>query len=122
MKIGAPAFEISTLDLQDKRVKLADYRGKSIVIRFWSSTCKTCVDEMPALDTLYKKYKEKGLTELAVNIGDSREIIESFVRERNIAFPVLLDPVAIPAGKDGVRAVPATFQKELDKGKLISLY
>ncbi|MBZ0154639.1 MAG: TlpA family protein disulfide reductase [Alphaproteobacteria bacterium] len=109
LKIGLPAPEISALDLQDKRVRLADYRGKSIVIRFWSSTCKACVDELPAMDTLYKRYKAEGLVVLAVNIGDSKETVETFIRERNLTFPVLLDSVAITAGKYGVHAVPTTF-------------
>ena len=62
-----------------------------------------------AKDTQYKRYKAEGLVELAVNIGDSKETVETFIRERNLTFPVLLDSVAITAGKYGVHAVPTTF-------------
>jgi len=108
-KIGESAPEISALDLNNQTVKLSDFRGKVVVLRFWSSGCRACVAEMPIIDKFSKRYKERGLAVLAINMGDSRESVEKFVRDLKISYPVLLDPLLIAAKKYGVKAVPTIF-------------
>lgn len=109
LQIGAQAPEFSALDLNDKTVKLSDFKGKVVVLRFWSSGCLGCVAEMPLLDELSKRYTGKGLVVLAVNVADPKEKVERAVRDLNISYPVLLDPVRIAAVKYRVSAVPTTF-------------
>jgi len=109
MQIGLEAPEISVLDLNDRTVKLSDFRGKVVVLRFWTSGCKSCVTEMPVLDGLYKKYKDKGMEILAINMGDSKKSVEKFVADMKISYPALLDPISIAAQKYGVKAAPTTF-------------
>lgn len=108
-KIGESAPEISALELNNQTVKLSDFRGKVTVLRFWSSGCRACVDEMPVIDKFSKRYSGKGLIILAVNMGESKESVENFVKDLNISYPVLLDPALIAAKKYGVKAVPTTF-------------
>lgn len=109
LNMGMNAPEISVLDLNDKVVKLSDFRGKVIVLRFWSSACKACVNEMPVIDNIGKKYSGKGMVILAVNIGESKETVERFAKKLNVSYPVLLDPLHIAAKKYGVIGVPTTF-------------
>jgi len=108
-KIGSQAPQISVLDLHDGTVKLSDFRGKVIVLRFWATGCKACVAEMPALDKFRRKYSENDLVVLGINMGGSRELVEAFAKGLKITYPVLLDPVMIAAKKYSVRAVPTTF-------------
>ena len=108
-KPGESAPEITVLDLGDKPVKLSDFKGKVVILRFWTSGCKMCIAGMPVLDDFYKKNKDRGLVVLAVNKGDTREQIEKFVRELKISYPVLLDPLSITAQKYKVKAAPVTF-------------
>ena len=108
-KPGESAPEISVLDLGDRPVKLSDFKGKVVVLRFWTSGCKLCTAGMPVLDDFYKRHKERGVVVLAVNKGDTREIAEKFVRELKISYPVLLDPLSITAQKYKVTAAPVTF-------------
>jgi cytochrome c biogenesis protein CcmG, thiol:disulfide interchange protein DsbE len=108
-KIGSPAPQISVLDLHDATVKLSDFRGKVIVLRFWATGCKACVAEMPVLDRFRKKYSEHDLAVLGVNIGGSKEPVEAFAKGLNISYPLLLDPAMIAANKYSVRTVPTTF-------------
>ena len=108
-KIGESAPEISAVDLNDQTVKLSDFRGKVIVVRFWSAGCKACLDEMPVIDAFSKRHKDKGLAVLAVNRGESKEWVEKFVIRLNISYPVLLDPAAIASKKYSVTTVPTTF-------------
>jgi peroxiredoxin len=108
-EVGASAPEISVLDLNERTVKLSDFRGQVVVLRFWSTGCKACVAAMPALDQFSADYREKGVAVVAVDLGDAREQVEAFARELNLSYPLLLDPLKIAAGKYGVRAVPTTF-------------
>lgn len=108
-KSGSQAPPISVLDLHDETVKLSDFKGKVIVLRFWEIGCKACVAEMPLLDRFRKKYSENDLAVLGVNIGGSKEQVNAFAKELNISYPVLLDPALIAAKKYSVRTVPTTF-------------
>jgi len=107
-KSGSKAPQISVLDLHDATVKLSDFKGKVVVLRFWATGCKACVAEMPLLDGFRKKYSENDLAVLGVNVGGSKELVEAFAKGLNITFPVLYDPAMIAAKKYGIRSVPTT--------------
>ncbi len=108
-KSGSKAPQISVLDLHDATVKLSDFKGKVVVLRFWATGCKACVAEMPLLDGFRKKYSENDLAVLGVNVGGSKELVEAFAKGLNITFPVLYDPAMIAAKKYGIRSVPTTY-------------
>lgn len=108
-KLGAAAPEISVLDLSDRTVKLSDFRGKPVVLRFWMTGCSACVAGMPKLDGFSKSYRERGLVVLAINMGNSKPLVEAFAKGLKLSYPVLLDPALIAAKKYGVTAVPTTF-------------
>jgi len=108
-KPGAPAPQISVLDLQDATVKLSDFKGKVVVLRFWATGCKSCVAAMPVLDTYRKKYPEQDLAVLGINVGGSKELVAAFAKGLNISYPLLLDPAMIASKKYEIRTVPTTF-------------
>lgn len=109
MKLGETAPEISALDLNDKTVKLSEFRGKVVVLRFWITGCKACVAEMPLIDEISKRYAERGLAVLALNMGDSKDKVEYFAKTLNLSYPVLLDPAKIAVGKYSIRSAPTTI-------------
>jgi thiol-disulfide isomerase/thioredoxin len=108
-KVGSKAPQISVLDLNNSTVKLSDFKGKVIVLRFWATGCKSCVAAMPVLDTFRKKYSEHELAVLGVNVGGSKELVEAFAKGLKLTYPVLLDQAGIAGKKYAVRAVPSTF-------------
>jgi thiol-disulfide isomerase/thioredoxin len=108
-KTGTPTPEISVLDLENRTAKLVDYKGKVVVLRFWATGCKACVEGMPKLDTYRKRYADKDLAVLAINIGGSREMVEAFAKGLKLTYPVLLDPQSIASKKYEVRSVPTIF-------------
>jgi peroxiredoxin len=105
---AAPAFALS--DINGKTWNFPeDLKGKVVAIRFWADWCKSCAEEMPVIEKVYNKYKDKGLVVLAVNIGQERDAVVKFVNGIKISYPVLLDPRAMVTKRYGVTGLPITF-------------
>ncbi|MFC1582386.1 TlpA family protein disulfide reductase [Planctomycetota bacterium] len=66
----APAFKLP--DLQGGPVDSADFKGDLILVNFWGSWCKSCCDEMPALEAAYQKYKDRGFQLVAIAVEFDR--------------------------------------------------
>jgi thiol-disulfide isomerase/thioredoxin len=77
-------------DLAGSPHKLSDYKGKTILVSFWASWCRPCIEEMPSLVKLKEKYKDN-LEILAVDVGEEATTIKKFTGEMNINFPLLQD-------------------------------
>src|SRR5262249_34574499 len=67
--VGRPASEIEAVDLEGKSVKLADYRGKVIVLDFWATWCGPCVGAMPRLIEIQKRFRDRPVVFLALHDG-----------------------------------------------------
>ena len=113
---SAPEFSLPALD--GSTVHLSDFKGKVVLIDFWSTTCDPCLAEMPHIVDLYKANKDKGLVVLAISLDgpESRAQVSSIVHDKEMIFPVLLDeettvvalynpkremPFSVVVGKDG---------------------
>jgi len=87
-----PDFELNALD--GSSVRLSSYLGKHVVlIDFWATYCEPCLRSMPALDSLYVKYKDQGFVVFGVAIDgpDSLSQVRADVQRLGIRFPILLD-------------------------------
>lgn len=91
VKVGGYAPDFSLQGLDGKVYKLADYKGTSVVLNFWGTFCPPCVEEMPALERQYNKWKNDGAVVLGVNLNESPITVRSFVDRYNITFPILMD-------------------------------
>ena len=111
----APDFELESLD--GKKVKLSDYRGKRVILNFWASWCPPCREEMPEFQRIYTENSEK-LVIIGVNLQESRENAESFVKKLGITFPILLDPNAQIKDMYNVFTQPVTYFID-SNGKII---
>jgi peroxiredoxin len=87
----------------------ADVRGKPVIIHFWASSCQFCLEEMPAMDRLYRQYASKGLTVLAINVGDKPAIISDFMTKTRVSYPVLMDTTSSLARAYEVTGLPKTI-------------
>ena len=104
----AKEFRVSTPD--NRSLTLADFKGKVVFLNFWATWCKPCEEEMPGMERLYKKYKDKGLVVLAISEDtDGAGAVTPFVKKHGLTFPVGLDPRMSVAAQYGVWALPSTF-------------
>jgi len=110
LKIGDAPPRIALPDLKGSMVRLPDdFRGKVVILHFWAGGCSSCKEEMPAMETLYRKYGRKGLVILAVNVGQRRDMVKKLVQGIGISYPVLLDTDKEMASKYDVVGLPRTY-------------
>ena len=108
-----------TLNLLDgDSVSLSSYRGSVVILNFWATWCPPCRAEMPSMEALYQRYKDRKLEMLAVNLGESANAVRSFVQKSGYTFPVMLDGNNRIGGIYGVEAIPTTFIID-NEGKII---
>jgi peroxiredoxin len=104
-----PRVVLSTLD--GRRAALDDYANKLVILNFWATWCRPCTDEMPTLEALWRQYRGRGLVVLGVSVdrGAPRALIEPYVKNLALTFPILLDPDMATAGAWRVSGIPTTF-------------
>ncbi|UNC93087.1 TlpA family protein disulfide reductase [Candidatus Contubernalis alkaliaceticus] len=105
--VGALAPDFSLQDLKGQEIMLQEYRGRTIILNFWTTTCPYCIDEMPLMEALHLSDPE--IAVLAVNVREGEGRVKSFIEEKELTFPVLLDTKANVAGDYLVRAFPTTY-------------
>lgn len=105
----APNFTL--IDLNDVEHELTSYQGKIVILNIWASWCKPCQYEMPALQSVFEKYKDEDVVLLAINstFQDSILDVENFVNSNALTFPILLDSTGEVSNAYQVQALPSTF-------------
>ena len=88
-KKSAPV-ELTLVDLDGKKVRLRDYRGKIVVLNFWATWCGACKDEMPMFVEVEKEWASKGIVFIGASLDDraSRNKITAFLKTFQVDFPV----------------------------------
>jgi len=108
----APDFELA--NLKGDKVRLSDYRGKVVILNFWTKTCRPCLEELPSLGDLAQVLKRQQGMELVTictddTAADAKETLKS-VMGGNVAFEVLMDPESkVVADKYGTTLYPETW-------------
>jgi len=106
-KIEAQNFILP--DLNDKKVSLEDHRGKVVFLNFWATWCPPCRAEMPSMEKLYDKFKNKDFTILAVNLGENISQVKAFKETYKLNFPILLDADGSLGLIYGAISIPTTY-------------
>ncbi len=91
-------------------VKLRDFRGKVVLLNFWATWCPPCLEEMPAIEQLYQRYRERGLVVLALSEDtEGEKVVTPFLQEHKLTFPVAYDAKMKVAELYQLRALPTTY-------------
>jgi thiol-disulfide isomerase/thioredoxin len=86
-----PAPPLALPGLDGNPVDLAAHRGEVVLVNFWATWCPPCVEEIPSLDRLYRRLRDRGFKVLAVDVGEDPATVHRFLQDRAVTFPVLLD-------------------------------
>ena len=76
-------------DMHGKDVRLADYKGKVILLDFWATWCGPCKFEIPSFVKLQEQYGRRGFQVIGVSVDDTVDKLEPFVKEFKMNYPVL---------------------------------
>lgn len=128
--LGKPAPAFTLEDLSGKKVSLASYKGKALVINFWATWCAPCKLETPWLVELRDKYAAQGFEVLGVSaddidrgdpqkLNDEKRAIARFVQQMHISYPVLIDADSISRPYGGLDDLPTSFFVDRD-GTVVS--
>jgi peroxiredoxin len=105
----APDFTLKTAD--GESFTLSDMKGQAVLVNMWATWCPPCEAEMPAIESMYNEYKERGFIVLAVNqtYQDNPFDIAPFVAKHSLTFPILLDETGETARAYQVRSLPSSY-------------
>jgi len=114
----APDFALQ--DLAGNAVRLSNYRGRIVFLNVWTTWCEPCRVEMPSMEVLHRRLSGEDFVILAVSAdADGRRVVEPFIEELGITFPVLLDPDGQVVSRYRVTGYPETFIVDRD-GRVVA--
>jgi peroxiredoxin len=90
-------------------VRLADLHGHVVLVDFWASWCPPCQKSFPALDSLYRDVRDRGVDVLAVNVDERGKDASVFLESHPHVMPVFLDPKGSAAQAFQVKAMPTSY-------------
>jgi len=105
--VVAPPLELA--DLQGNSHRLADYRGKVVLVNFWATWCTPCRDEMPSIERLRNALAGRPFAVLAVNVGETERAAREFLEKMPLKFAILLDRNLQASRAWGARILPASY-------------
>ncbi len=103
----APAF--SLIDLNGRKLELADYKGKIVLLDFWASWCGPCRIEIPGFIQLQDRYRDQGLVVLGIYIDDNAESVRAFYRDFKMNYAVAPGDSRLVELFGGIVGLPTTF-------------
>jgi peroxiredoxin len=105
--VGRPAPRVELPGLRGGRVRLAELRGRSVVLNFWASWCPPCLAEMPEFQRVHRRLGER-VAFLGVNQRDQAQAAEELARSTGVTYPLAVDTAGRSFDAFGGLGMPTT--------------
>jgi len=115
-RIGSAAPDFTVQD-SDRKVTLSDFRGKIVVLNFWATWCPPCVEEMPSLVQLQRRFKDKNVVLLGVSLDVDGNAYHKFLQDHAVDFLTVRDPDQKSSSLYGTFKYPETYI--IDRGGVV---
>jgi peroxiredoxin len=109
--VGMPDFALP--DVSGQTVRLADFRGRAVLLNFWASWCTPCEMEMPAIERLHRRLGDR-LAVVAINYREPAGLVRAFGARRTLTFSMLVDRDGDVFTRYAVPALPFTLVLDRD--------
>ena len=107
---GKPAPAFTLVNLEGKKVSLADYKGRPVIVNFWATWCAPCKLEMPWFQEFRTKYSGQGFEILGIAEDEApKDEIEKTAKKINVSYPILLTDGKVAPAYGGVDQLPMSF-------------
>jgi thiol-disulfide isomerase/thioredoxin len=110
--VPAPDFSLQRLD--GPAVSLKDLRGSVVVLEFWATWCGPCRGSLPSLEVIARRYRDRRVQVLLVNVAEQAEPVRAWLEGRYEAAAVLLDGDGGVSERYGVDGIPRLFVIDQD--------
>ena len=107
--VGGPAPDFALADLDGNPIRLADLRGRPVIVNFWASWCGPCVEEFPLLREAAERHSDEGLVVVGIVYRDRSEAARDFMRRNGATWAAAMDPGERVAEAYGILGPPETF-------------
>ena len=105
--LSAPALNLTGYDGQP--YALGEQGGSVVLVNFWASWCRPCVDEIPSLHRLASAFEDSAFSVVTVNVGEDRERVARFLKQVPVELPLLMDYDASFAKDWMIYVYPSSF-------------
>lgn len=105
---GSPAPTFTLPARGGQTLSLAQLKGQVVLLNFWASWCGPCRQEMPLLESIYKKYHKLGFTLIGVNVEPDSQAANAWLKQTPVSFPILYDTQSTVSSLYGVDSMPST--------------
>ncbi|MCC6175999.1 MAG: TlpA family protein disulfide reductase [Chloroflexi bacterium] len=112
--IGQPAPPLTLPLAGGGDVDLASYRGQVVLVNFWATWCPPCKAEMPDLERVYQRHRDRGFAVLAVDLQEKDEDVLAFLREMQVSYPSAIDRTGEAARAWRATGLPTSFLIDRD--------
>jgi peroxiredoxin len=113
-----PPVEFVLPDPKGRITSISEFRRKIVFLNFWTTWCYACIIEMPAMEKLHKRFRDRDFVMIAINLQEPAERVKQFFNDHKLTFTTLLDIKGLVGAEFGIRSIPSTFI--LDKeGRII---
>jgi peroxiredoxin len=106
---GVAAPNVELRGPRGQRMRLADFRGKVVLLEIWASWCPECQVMFPALDRLSREFRPRGVEVIAVNVDERRKDADAFLKTQQHQLRIMFDPSARVADAFDTLGVPASY-------------
>ncbi len=103
---GGPRSDFRLASLEGRELGPPDFADHVVLVDFWATWCMPCRAQAEILHDLHAELADDGVQFLAVDVGEPRDQVKSFVAERPFPYPVLLDPDSRLADSMGIFSLP----------------
>ncbi len=104
-----PAVDFKLKDSDGNVYQLKQYRGRVVIVNFWTTWCPPCRFELPSMERAYKQLKKDGVEILAINVGENADTIFTFTADYPVSFPLLMDIDSSVINDYPVVGLPTTY-------------
>jgi cytochrome c biogenesis protein CcmG, thiol:disulfide interchange protein DsbE len=109
-QVGAPVPQLKVESLTGKRIDVASYRGRVLLLDVWASWCGPCKQELPMLDAMARRLKAQGIDILAVSVDQERANVDKFLKGRgHWALTIAHDPAGTIAERLQPDKMPTSY-------------